>query len=703
VSELLLELFSEEIPARMQGDAARHVRESVTKQLEGKGVARSFVTPRRLTLVIENLPTTLEAKQEERRGPKVGAPEQALAGFLKSTGLAKEQLEERDGYYVAMIRTPAASITTVLLPLLQEMLEKFPWPKSMRWGSGSESWVRPLKNILCLFDGEVLPLKFGALTANNITYGHRFLAPDAITVTNFAGYTQALEKAFVVLDAATRKAKIREQAHALAKAKGGVWREDEGLLEEVTGLVEHPVVLCGNFDKSYLTLPPEVITTTLRSHQKYFVMTAGDSLLPHFLFASNMQANDGGAAIIEGNERVLKARLSDARFFYELDLKTPLEAMNTKLSGIIFHAKLGTIAEKVARVQALAELLAPYIPGCDKAQAAEAASLCKADLVSGMVGEFPELQGLMGYYYAIAQVKERTLAVAEAIRDHYAPQGPADRCPTAPVSVAVALADKLDTLLVMRSMEETLPTGSKDPFAVRRAMLGFNRIVEQNKLRIPLNVLSKDIFTPLTQGRFDKVKDLYIKRSDIKDSGKLVFTVDNFTVEDDFTPFAKDRLKVMLKDQNIRHDVVTAVMGGDDDLVRIVARAHALQAFLSTPEGENLLAGYRRAANILKAEEKKDNHRYNGAIEPQYFENEQEKQLLGALEVLRPTLVPLVKNEDFTGVMQKLSGLRAPLDGFFAEVMVNAPDADIRRNRLNLLGAVRDLVEQVADFGAIEG
>lgn len=679
MSELLLELLSEEIPARMQ-DGARGNLESYAYKIASdlcidKPKIETFVTPRRLGLVIHNLPAEIAAKEEERRGPRIGAPEQAMAGFLKSTGLAKEQLTERDGYYYAVIKTAAVPVAEMLKRALEEMLKNFHWPKSMRWGNGETNWVRPLKNILCTLDGKVLPVEFAGLKANNITYGHRFLAPAKIEVQDFSSYENALKKAYVVLDANERREKILEQAKKNAADKGG-WLKNYGfLLHELSGLVEYPSVLCGEFDREFLTLPPEVLITAMKVHQKYLAVEEGEEVLINsFIFASNMVPADGGKAIIDGNQRVLHARLADAKFFFEQDSKIPLEEMAKKLEQITFHAKLGTIAEKIERVKKLAAALSDKIPGCDKDKAIKATELCKADLVSGMVGEFPELQGIMGRYYALGRKVDAE--IADAIRDHYSPRGQDDIPPRTPVSICVALADKIDTLTSMFAVGEK-PTGSKDPFALRRAALGVLKILIGNGIRFNI--------------------------TDYIDCARFSYD-ENDKLKKELLEFFIERLKVLIKEDNVSHDVIEAAIVNStyDDLLLIVRRAWALQSLLNTDDGKNLLAGYKRAANILRAEEKKSGQKFIATVNVYSLEEDVEKSLYSSLLALQQE-IKMVEDEDFSGQMSALSKLRQPVDEFFEKVMVNVDDKNTRINRLNLLGMVRTQMENIANFSVIEG
>ncbi|WP_020092467.1 glycine--tRNA ligase subunit beta [Methylobacterium sp. 285MFTsu5.1] len=697
--DLLLELRSEEIPARMQRRAAEDLKKLVTDALVARGFlyegARAFSTPRRLALHIAGLPARGEAVREERRGPRVGAPEAAVQGFLKGAGLtsldqATTVTDPKKGeFYLAVIERPGRETLDVLAELLPEIVKSFPWPKSMRWGAasaepGSLRWVRPLQSIVATFGPEtetpeVVPVSVAGIAAGTVTYGHRFLAPEAIEVRRFDDYIQALERAKVILDADRRKDVILHDARDLAFARGLDLVEDEGLLEEVSGLVEWPVVLMGSFDESFLDIPAEAIRATIRANQKCFVLRKGGSedLAPAFILVSNLVATDGGQAITAGNERVVRARLSDAKFFWETDKATRLEDRLPKLDAIVFHEKLGTQGERIARIAALAKDLAPLV-GADPARAERAARLAKADLVTEMVGEFPELQGLMGRKYAALQGEHDS--VCAAIEEHYKPLGPSDRVPTDPVSIAVALADKLDTLAGFWAIDEK-PTGSKDPFALRRAALGVIRLILDRGLRLRL----------LEQ----------VGAADRGLAGRAGADAR------DLLGFLADRLKVYLRDQGARHDLIDAVFAlpGQDDLLMVVRRVEALGHFLDTEDGKNLLAGYKRAANILRIEEKKDGRAYDSAPDAALAAAGEpaERALAEALAKARETASAAVAREDFSGAMQALSTLRAPVDAFFQDVTVNAPDPKLRENRLALLNALRAATREVADFSKIEG
>jgi glycyl-tRNA synthetase beta chain len=697
MSELLLELFSEEIPARMQVRASEDLKRLVTDGLKARGLAtgeaRVYSTPRRLTLVIENVPAKSPAISEEKKGPRTNAPEQAVAGFLKSAGLAKIEDaeivkdEKKGDYYVARIEKPGRDATDIIADVVTETLAKFPWPKSMRWGSAPFQWVRPLQSILCLLGGKVVPFEVAGLTSGNSTRGHRFLGPDVVSVKNFADYEAKLEKLHVMLDPAKRAASIAEQAKKLAKDAKLELVEDDALLNENAGLTEWPVVLIGSFDKTFLDVPGECLTTSMKTHQKCFSLRDGKTkkLANKFLMVSNLVATDGGAQITSGNEKVIRARLSDAKFFWDQDLKKPLDEMAIALGGITFHEKLGTQKDRVERLQGWTDDLSGH---CDapKDLARRAAQLAKADLVSGMVGEFPELQGLMGRYYA---EKAGTKAeIARAIEYHYKPKGQTDTVPREDqgdaVAIAVALADKLDTLVGFWAIGEK-PTGSGDPYQLRRAALGLIRIVLENDLRIPIvKVVSGGL-------------QLY--------RNKLGQSFGSDSVSNDLLSFFADRLKVFLKDQGKRHDLIDAVfsLGGQDDLALIVKRVDALDAFLKTDDGANLLAGVKRAANILAIEEKKDKRSYAGTYDLALLTEKEEVALAAAIEEVKQDTVAAINVENFAGAMRALAELRPAVDAFFDKILVNAEDAKIRENRLKLLSEIRAATTTVADFSKIAG
>jgi glycyl-tRNA synthetase beta chain len=704
--DLLLELFSEEIPARMQRRAAEDLKKLVSDALVERGFlyegARAFATPRRLALHMAGLPIKGQDVREERKGPRVGAPEAAVQGFVKSAGLtsldqATIQSDPKKGeFYVAVIERPGRPTVEVLAEIVPAVVRDFPWPKSMRWGAasrdpGSLRWVRPLHSIVCTFgpeteEPEVVRFEVGGVASGDVTFGHRFMAPEPIRVRRFDDYVPALERAMVIVDIDRRKDIILHDARDLAFAQGFELVEDEGLLEEVAGLVEWPVVLMGRFDEAFLDIPPEVIRATIRANQKCFVLRqpGSDRLANRFLLTSNLIATDGGKTIVAGNERVVRARLSDAKFFWETDKRIPLADRLEKLKSIVFHEKLGTQYERVERIEARAHDLAPLV-GADAALAARAARLAKADLVTEMVGEFPELQGLMGRYYASLQGED--LSVAAAIEEHYKPLGPADRAPTDPVSVAAALADKLDTLVGFWTIAEK-PTGSKDPYALRRAALGVIRLILDNRLRLPLS----DLFGGGVQLYRNQRGNEFGSAFDISD----------------LLSFFADRLKVHLREQGARHDLIDAVFAlpGQDDLLMIVRRVEALGRFLETEDGQNLLAGYRRAANILRIEEKKDGRAYDAAPDLGLIGEKgqiEEKALAVSLDQARREAESAVSAEDFEGAMRALSRLRGPVDAFFDRVTVNAEDPGLRENRLRLLNAIREATRSVADFSRIEG
>jgi glycyl-tRNA synthetase beta chain len=835
--DLLLELFSEEIPARMQRKAAEDLRKLVTDALVEAGLlyegAKAFATPRRLALTVHGLPARSPDRREERKGPRVGAPEKALEGFLKAAGLAsiseaKVQPDKKGDFYVAVVEKPGRTAEEVIADIVPAVVRAFPWPKSMRWGAasakpGSLTWVRPLHSILCVFgpetsDTEIVRFEVAGIRSGDVTFGHRFMAPGEITVKRFDDYGPKLEKAKVVLDADRRKEIILADARDRALALGLDLVEDEGLLEEVAGLVEWPVVLVGSFDEAFLAIPPEVIRTTIRANQKCFVLRRGASFearspgdrapqdedggsgvrevaaghhAPHpevlaaeqraskdarlsnrFVLVANIEAPDDGAAIVAGNERVIRARLSDARHFYDtdrrdlpgydsaefvaaaerlgLDLAMPLDQRMAKLAAtnVVFHEKLGTQGERVERIARLAEEIARTLstqPGffAGKTLSAEqladeqdafigkvrrAAVLAKADLTTEMVGEFPELQGLMGRYYATAQGEDAS--VAAAVEDHYKPLGPSDRVPTDPVAICVALADKLDLLVGFWAIDEK-PTGSKDPYALRRAALGVIRIVTDNGMRLPL---TRHIMTgarQVVEQRYydgeadgfsgvegaapvvptDIIAQIELRLSESARAAELAseFVPGYETLGDrinqDLLAFFADRLKVQLRDQGARHDLVDAVfaLGNQDDLLLIVRRVEALGRFLDTDDGKTLLAGYKRATNILREEEKKSGTTFAGAVESARLVRPEEKSLFEAASAASGEAGAAVAVEDFDGAMRALAKLRAPVDTFFEQVRVNDQDPAVRENRLRLLNQIREATLAVADFSKIEG
>jgi len=755
--DLLLELFSEEIPARMQRQAADDLKRLVTNALVDRNLlyegAQAFATPRRLTLHVVGLPAAQPNLREERKGPRVGAPDAAIQGFLKSAGLARieDAKIERDAkkgeFYVATIVKPGRSTKDAVAEIIPEVIRAFPWPKSMRWGAASVKpdalrWVRPLRGVVATLGAphdatEVVPLKIDGVASSDVTWGHRFMAPEPIRVRRFEDYSEALLKAKVLLDPERRKAIILADAKHLAFAQGLELIEDEALLEEVAGLVEWPVALMGEFEREFLDIPAEVIRAAIRANQKCFVLTDADGRLANkFILVANLVARDGGAAIAAGNARVVRARLADARHFYETDLaplpdyrdkaEKPLDQRLAKLEalGIVFHERLGAQAERIDRIENLARELSPQV-GADAELAARAAKLAKADLVTEMVGEFPELQGVMGRYYARAQGEEPS--VANAVGDHYRPQGPNDRIPDAPVSIAVALADKLDTLGGFWAIDEK-PTGSKDPYALRRAALGVIRIVLENRLRLPLaNLLSAAIWGALLDVEFTREDEAEAVLRSLEKRGylrgpqleEIVATYERAAarplIPDDaqlrettanLIAFFADRLKVYLRDKGARHDLIDAVFAlpGQDDLLLIVRRVEALGRLLDTEDGANLLTGYRRAANILRVEERRDGPgAFSGKHDPNLLVLPAEKDLADALAAAGAAARERIAREDFEGAMRALAALRAPVDDFFLYVTVNADDLALRLNRLRLLGELRDAVHAVADFSKVAG
>ena len=779
--DLLLELFSEEIPARMQRQAAEDLKRLVTDALVARNLlyegAQSFVTPRRLTLHVVGLPAAQPDLREERKGPRVGAPDAAIQGFLKSAGLtriedARIETDPKKGeFYVALIEKPGRETKDAIAEIIPVIIRSFPWPKSMRWGDyqpprsagglgdvgfndtmlnestvllgqNTLRWVRPLRGIVCTLatqhdTAEVVDFDLDAhgLKSGDVTWGHRFMAPAPIHVRRFDDYADALHKAKVVLDADRRKAIIHADSKSLAFAQGLEMVEDEGLLEEVAGLVEWPVVLMGEFEAAFLDLPPEVIRATIRANQKCFVLRDGTGRLANkFILASNLVAADGGAAIAAGNGRVVRARLADARHFWQTDLAPlpdaknkdakPLDQRLEKLDRVVFHEKLGTQGERIARIQALAHELAPIV-GANAERAARAAHLAKADLATEMVGEFPELQGLMGRYYASTQGEEPN--VSEAIEEHYKPQGPNDRTPTSPVSIAVALADKLDLLTGFWSVGEK-PTGSKDPYALRRAALGAIRVLLENKIRLRLGrvmmrnlgALAAERYLQSVQKRTQSIDELrgagvdevttqFVKSIVVgipRDAASKEEIESARHARDDLLAFFADRLKVYLREKGARHDLIDAVFAlpGQDDLTMIVRRVEALGRLLDTEDGKNLLTGYRRAANILRAEERKDGaEAFAGKHVQTTLAPPAERYLADAVTAAGTAARERVAAEDFEGAMRALATLRAPVDAFFLDVTVNDPDPGTRLNRLRLLNELREAMHGVADFSKVAG
>ncbi|HMQ42644.1 MAG TPA: glycine--tRNA ligase subunit beta [Paracoccus sp. (in: a-proteobacteria)] len=764
--DLLIELFSEEIPARMQPKARADLKKLVTDGLVEAGLtyagAGAFSTPRRLALSVEGLDAASKPVREERKGPRADAPEKALEGFLRSTGLTKDQLELRDEkkgqVYFAVIERPGRPAAEIVAEVLEKTIRDFPWPKSMRWGSGTLRWVRPLHSILCILSdeagAEVVPLEVDGIVSGDTTRGHRFMAPDAFSVTNFEDYAAKLRRAKVMLDTGEREAAIEQEAANLAFARGLEIVEDTGLLAEVAGLVEWPVPLMGAIEARFLTLPPEVLQTSMKEHQKFFsARNPKTGRIEGFVTVANIEATDDGETILAGNQRVLAARLSDGLFFWENDLREAKAGMTDWAEGlksVTFHNKLGSQADRVARIAALAREIAPMV-GADPDQAARAAELAKLDLRSSMVGEFPELQGVMGRYYALEAGEPE--AVADAARDHYSPLGPSDDVPTAPVSVAVALADKIDTLTGFWAIDEK-PTGSKDPFALRRAALGVIRLVLQNNLKLELQRItsaslvikaSADSFkdTVAYQEALGQRSSTYAKR--VEKAVRRILTGDfdpNITQTNDWEKtiasqqedpstrvdemlfymvvqrhleingsaidllsFLHDRLKVYLRDQGIRHDIIDAVLAqpGNDDLVLVVNRAKALNDMLATEDGQNLTQGLKRAGNILGQAEEKDGVEYSFGADPKFAETDAERALFAALDSAEPAIKAATASEDFPAAMSAIAGLRAPIDAFFEAVQVNTDNQIVRRNRLNLLSRIREAGRQIADFTKVEG
>lgn len=693
MSQLLLEIFSEEIPARMQPGAARDLERMASDRLKAAGLTWDALTtyagPRRLTLVIDGLPAATPDRNEELKGPKTSAPAQALEGFLRKTGLTQDQLVERDGVWFAEISSKGRATTEVVAESVDDIIRHFPWPKSMRWGTGTLRWVRPIKRILALFDEAVIPFEVDGIPSGDVTEGHRFMgAGQPFAVKDFADYRQKLERNFVLLDAADRKLRILEGAKAVCAAKGLALVDDDGLLDEVSGLAEWPTPILGDMDPQFLALPPEVVQLSMKVHQKYFAVRepGKEGLAPHFVVVANVEATDGGQALAAGNAKVLSARLSDAEFFWTEDQKVGFDAWNAKLKDVTFHAKLGTLAERVDRIAALAREIAPLV-GADPAQAEQAARLSKADLASGMVGEFPELQGIMGGYYA--RLAGQPDAVADAIRDHYKPQGPGDTVPTAPVTVAVAMAEKLDTLVGFFAIDEK-PTGSKDPYALRRAALGVLRLDTDNGVGLELRGNSL-LFDHLRRMKGFEGVD-YVRAAPLLDA--LTFG------------FLSDRLEVMLRDRGIAIETVRAAFGrtlSGFKPVSLVESVEALAAFLATDDGANLLAGYKRAAQLLKAEEKKGPLPYGAVATGLPNQPAEETALAFAAAAAASAVDAALEAEDFAAAMTALAALRGPVDAFFTAVMVNSDVAEERENRLKLLGQVRGVMNRVADFGQIAG
>lgn len=737
--DLLIELFSEEIPARMQAAAASDLERLIVGALSDQGLlfesAKAFSGPRRLALAIGGLPASQRDFEEERKGPRVGAPEKAIEGFLRSAGVTlAECVKQSDGkgeYYVARVVRRGRPTAEVLSSLLPDAIGKLPWPKSMRWPQDGDAarWVRPLHAIVCTLDGEVVPFVFGGVASGNTTFGHRFLSSGQIVVRRFDDYVQKLRDAHVVLSAQDRREIILHELKQKAFALGLEWIEDEGLLHEVAGLAEWPVLLIGRIEDQFIDVPGEILQTAMRVHQKYFSLReisddatrpAGTKLANRFAFVANMIASDGGTQIIAGNERVLRARLSDAKFFWDQDRKRRLDSRIADLKTSVFHARGGTMHDRAYRIALLAMVLAELLQ-FDIAQSQRAGLLAKADLSSGVVGEFPELQGVMGYYYARHDGEDD--AVALAIREHYKPLGPGDRVPQAPVSIAVALADKIDSLVTLWRAGEK-PTGSKDPFALRRAGLGIIRIVLENRLQLALSV---PLFAVMAATNLHAARSWEDRLGDALSNERLLkgisadlldttrngiapgsvhgFSADEREAIADILAFLADRLKVALRDRGVRHDLIDAVfsLGNEDDLVRLVARVDALQAFLKSADGANLLAGYRRAMNILRIEEKKDGRAFSGEPDPALLSAPEEIALFSEMATARELIAAEIGRERFTEAMTVMARLRGPVDAFFEKVTVNAPEPALRENRLLLLSRLRASLHEVADFSRIEG
>lgn len=688
--ELLLELFSEEIPARMQKRASDNLERLIIEGLQSARLefssVKAFATPRRLALVVDGLPEKQPDSREERRGPRSDAPEKAINGF-KSSLTDSAEIEERTtnkGTFIyAVVEKKGVQTTTVIPSLISDVVRGLPWPKSMRWAETEMRYVRPLRSVMCIFNGAPIlgSLDLGRdkqLLFSSRVCGHRFYGPNSFPVSSFKNYKAGLKNAKVMLDPAERSARIVSGLMALADEVGLTVRDDPALIDEVTGLVEWPVVMLGAIDDAFMDVPDEVLITSMRSHQKYFsLLNADGTLAPRFGLVANMETADGGKSIITGNERVLRARLADAKFFWDQDRKEPLASKVSLLKGMIFHAKLGSLEKKVDRVQALALVISSNVPDADRHQVQSAARLAKADLVTDMVGEFPELQGVMGRYYALSDGE--SCAVAEAIADHYAPQGPNDRCPSAPISICVSLADKIDTLVGFWAINEK-PTGSRDPYALRRAALGVIRLIVENEIRLPLLAV------------FEQASRLF---------GDIGQRFDG----DDLMSFFADRLKVHLREEGMRHDLISAgfALSGEDDLVRLLARVGALTDFVRSDVGANLLTAYRRAANIVSIEEKRDGVSYNEKADRGAFEKDEEKAVAITLDETALRAVSAVKAENFVGAMAALADLRAPVDTFFDEVTVNTEDVLQRANRLKLLSEIRETMNKIADFSQIEG
>ncbi|MBJ7533058.1 glycine--tRNA ligase subunit beta [Rhodomicrobium vannielii ATCC 17100] len=738
---LLLELFSEEIPARLQGrgadDLAKLVTEALTKGGLTVGATRTLFGPRRIVFIADDVPAHSAATVEERKGPRTSAPAKALEGFVKAAGLnsideAQVVKDPKGDYYLARSEKPGRAAADIIAEAVPEIIRKFPWPKSMRWGNGRLRWIRPLHSILCLFDDKPVAFEVDGIKSGDITYGHRFLSgenatqPKVVKVARISDYADALMHAKVVVAGEHRAKAILEGAHTAASDAGLALVEDHGLLAENAGLVEWPVVLSGQFEESFLDVPEEILMTSMKAHQKCFSLRSAKTgkLANRFILVSNLEAVDGGKAIVAGNERVIRARLSDAKFFWENDRKRPLEGLTALLGQVTFHEKLGTQLERVERIKALARELAPIV-GANPDDAERAAHLAKADLMSETVGEFPELQGIIGRYIALAQGEKP--AVADAIAEHYKPQGPSDAVPTNPVAVAVALADKVDMLVGFWAIDEK-PTGSKDPFALRRAALGVIRIVLENGLRLAIFPTIRLHYFLLqrereSEGHLRRAEALLRDFSDISETKEFNQLFERQLAKAEFPSslldrlnkaqfgasdllaFFADRLKVYLRDQGERHDLIDAVFAlpGQDDLLMVVRRVEALGRFLETDDGKSLLALVRRALNILRIEEKKDARAFDGEPAAKLLKEKEEKALASAVKAVGKDVRAALATEDFEAAMAALAKLRAPVDAFFDKVTVNADAADIRENRLTLLAQIRALTLDIADFSKIEG
>ncbi|MDA0367621.1 MAG: glycine--tRNA ligase subunit beta [Proteobacteria bacterium] len=687
MAEFLLEILSEEIPSRMQGPGARSLRDAVLANLLEGGFtwarADVFWTPRRLTLLVDGLPETQPDSKEERRGPRSDAPEKAVQGFLASVNLTRDQVEERStkkgDFLFAVVERKGRATADYLADCLAETIAKVAWPKSMRWGDHTVRWVRPIQSILCLFDGSPVRFSYGPIQSDILTSGHRFHFPQIFSVASYADYRVKLRDARVMLNAGERESFVAAADGLDAAQEGLVVVEDQDLLEEVAGLVEWPVVLTGRFDEEFLAIPEEILLATMRGHQKYFALRHRDGrLAARFICVANLEASDGGKSIIAGNGRVLRARLSDAKFFWDQDRRHSLASRVPQLGAIIFHAKLGSLDQKVDRIEVLAVSLSDHIPGADRDRVRAAARLSKADLVSQVVGEFPELQGVMGRYYALNDGEPEDVAVA--IAEHYSPKGPTDACPHQPISVAVALADKIDTLVGFFSIGET-PTGSKDPFALRRAALGVIRLILENRLSLGL----REVFSASSQSYGSELAKVF-------DADALM-------------AFFGDRLKVYLRGRGIRHDLISAVyaLNAQDNLLRVHARVEALKSFLSTEDGANLLMAHKRASNIVRIEVKNDGREYPGPANPDGLTDDAERDLARRLSETARESGEAVAQQDFGRAMAHLAALRGPIDTFFDRVKVNVEDVALRENRLRLLSQICGTLNQVADFSQIEG